>query len=143
MGILQPSDWKASWISIGTEKEVDGSKPAQYFRKAFTTAKKVKSARLYATALGLYQLHFNGARVTSDLFTPGWTSYNKRLQYQTYDVTSMLKGQNAIGVILADGWYRGNIGFSKQHNYYGNKLGPVSYTHLRAHETRHDLVCRL
>jgi len=122
MGILKPNEWKASWISFGAEKEVKASKPAQYFRKEFAVAKKVKSARVYATSLGLYQLHINGARVTSDLFTPGWTSYKKRLQYQTYDVTSMLKGQNAIGVVLADGWYRGNIGFSKQSDYYGKKL---------------------
>ncbi len=122
MGILKPTEWKASWISFSAEKEVNGSKPAQYFRKEFATAKKVKSARVYATALGLYQLYINGAKVSSDLFTPGWTSYKKRLQYQTYDVTSMLKGQNAIGVLLADGWYRGNIGFSNQHNYYGSKL---------------------
>jgi alpha-L-rhamnosidase len=122
MGILKPTEWKASWISFGAEKEVKGSKPAQYFRKEFTTAKKVKSARVYSTALGLYQLYINGSKVSSDLFTPGWTSYKKRLQYQTYDVTSMLKGQNAIGVVLADGWYRGNIGFSKQSDYYGNKL---------------------
>ena len=123
MGILKPTDWKASWISFGGEKEMNGSKPAQYFRKEFATTKKVKSAKVYATALGLYQLRINGAKVSSDLFTPGWTSYKKRLQYQTYDVTSMLKGQNAIGVVLADGWYRGNIGFSKQHDYYGDKLG--------------------
>jgi len=121
MGILKPTEWKASWISFGAEKEVKSSKPAQYFRKEFTTAKKVKSARVYSTTLGLYQLYINGSKVSSDLFTPGWTSYKKRLQYQTYDVTSMLKGQNAIGVVLADGWYRGNIGFSKQSDYYGNK----------------------
>lgn len=122
MGILKPTEWKASWISLGDEKEVKGSKPAQYFRKEFAISKKVTSARVYATALGLYQLYINGAKVSSDLFTPGWTSYKKRLQYQTYDVTSMLKGKNAIGVLLADGWYRGNIGFSKQNNYYGKQL---------------------
>jgi alpha-L-rhamnosidase len=133
MGILKPTDWKASWISFGDEKEAKGSKPAQYFRKEFSISKKVKSARVYSTALGLYQLYINGAKVSSDLFTPGWTSYKKRLQYQTYDVTSMLKEKNAIGVLLADGWYRGNIGFSKQNNYYGKQLAmllqlQVTYT---------------
>ena len=122
MGILKPSDWKATWITFGAEKEIKGSKPAQYFRKEFSVAKKVKSARVYATSLGLYQLHLNGAKVSSDLFTPGWTSFKKRLQYQTYDITSMLKSQNAIGVVLADGWFRGNIGWSNQNDYYGKKL---------------------
>ena len=122
MGILQPQDWKASWITFTNEKEMQGSKPAQYFRKEFEAAKKIKSARVYATALGLYQLYINGAKVSPDLFTPGWTSYKKRLQYQTYDVTPMLREKNTIGVILADGWYRGNIGFSKQNSYYGKQL---------------------
>jgi len=122
MGILHPSEWKASWITFGNAKEVKESLPAAYFRKEFSLSKKVKSARLYATSLGLYELHLNGAKVSSDLFTPGWTSYKKRLQYQTYDVTTMLKGQNAIGVVLSDGWYRGNLGWSKKGAYYGDKL---------------------
>ncbi len=122
MGILKPSEWKASWISYGNAKEVKEALPSQYFRKEFSLTKKVKSARVYATSFGLYELHLNGAKVSSDLFTPGWTSYLKRLQYQTYDVTSMLKEKNAIGVVLADGWFRGNLGWSKKGAYYGSQL---------------------
>jgi alpha-L-rhamnosidase len=122
MGILKPSEWKASWISFGQAKEVKEALPALYFRKEFTLSKKVRSARVYATSLGLYELHLNGARVSSDLFTPGWTSYKKRVQYQTYDITSMLKEQNAIGVVVSDGWYRGNLGWSKKGAYYGDQL---------------------
>jgi alpha-L-rhamnosidase len=133
MGILVPSDWKGEWISVGDEKEIQGSRPAQYFRKEFTLTKKIKAARVYLTALGLYELHLNGAKVSADLFTPGWTSYKKRLQYQTYDITSLLKRDNAIGVVLGDGWYRGNLGFSKQNSYYGKQLAlllqlQVTYT---------------
>ena len=122
MGILKPSDWKASWITFGKPKEIKESLPSQYFRKEFSLTKKVKSARVYATSLGFYELHLNGAKVSTDLFTPGWTSFNKRLQYQTYDVTSLLKDNNAIGVVLGDGWYRGNLGWSKRGAYYGNQL---------------------
>jgi alpha-L-rhamnosidase len=125
MGILSPSDWKASWISNGDKKDQKESKPAQYFRKEFSLSKKVKSARVYATSLGLYELHINGAKVSDDLFTPGWTSFNKRLQYQTYDVTSMLNDKNAIGIILGDGWYRGNLGWSKSGAYYGKTLAAL------------------
>lgn len=133
MGILKPSDWKGNWITFGNIKEVKESLPAQYFRKEFSLSKKVKSARLYATSLGLYELHLNGAKVSSDLFTPGWTSYKKRLQYQTYDVTPMLREKNAIGVVVSDGWYRGNLGWSKKGAYYGNQLAllvqlQVTYT---------------
>ena len=122
MGILEPESWKASWITLGSEPEVKGSKPAQYFRKEFTTAKTIKSARVYVTSHGLYQLFLNGKKVSTDLFTPGWTSYKNRIQYQTYDVTSMLQAKNTVGAILGDGWFRGNIGWSSQNGYYGSKL---------------------
>ena len=69
---------------------------------------QVAFARVYATALGMYELYINGRRVGDGLFTPGWTDYRKRLQYQTYDVTDMLKeGANAIGAVLGAGWYKG------------------------------------
>ncbi|MGE5393206.1 MAG: glycoside hydrolase family 78 protein [Candidatus Saccharibacteria bacterium] len=122
MGFLSPEDWKASWISMESEKQVTGSKPAQYFRKEFNATKKIQSARVYVTSLGLYQLFLNGKKVSDDLFTPGWTSYKNRIQYQTYDVTSMLQAKNTIGAILGDGWYRGNIGWVSQNGYYGSKL---------------------
>ncbi|NEW81600.1 MAG: family 78 glycoside hydrolase catalytic domain [Mariniphaga sp.] len=133
MGILKPTEWKGKWITFGKSKEVKESLPAQYFRKEFTISKKVKSARAYVSSLGLYKLNLNGAKVSSDLFTPGWTSYKKRVQYQTYDITSMLKGKNAIGVVLADGWYRGNLGWSDKGAYYGDQLAlivqlQISYT---------------
>ena len=123
MGILEPESWKASWISLGSEKEIKGSKPCQYLRKDFNTSnKKIQSARVYVTSLGLYQLFLNGKKVSTDLFTPGWTSYKNRIQYQTYDVTSMIQEKNALGAILGDGWYRGNIGWVSQNGYYGSRL---------------------
>lgn len=122
MGILEPESWKASWISMEPEKDSIVSKPCHYLRKDFTTSKKIQSARVFVTSLGLYQLFLNGKKVSTDLFTPGWTSYKNRIQYQTYDVTSMIQEKNAIGAILGDGWYRGNIGFQGQNSYYGNRL---------------------
>lgn len=129
-GLLNPAQWSASWITMENEKEMEGSKPCHYLRKEFSAAKKVKSARIYVSALGLYELYLNGEKVGDELFTPGWTSYNKRIQYQTFDVTNMLKAQNALGAILGDGWYRGNIGFSRQHSYYGNKLALIAQLHI-------------
>jgi len=121
-GILKPELWTASWITLPDETEEKGSKPAQYYRNEFSSSKKVKAAKVYVTSHGLYQLFINGKKVGDELFTPGWTSYNKRLQYQTYDVTNLLQKENAVGVILGDGWYRGNIGWSSQDGYYGKKL---------------------
>lgn len=126
MGMLKPELWTASWISMDNEKEMEGSKPSHFLRKEFSAPKSIKSARVYVSALGLYELYLNGKKVGDELFTPGWTSYKNRIQYQTYDVTSMLKTQNSLGAILGDGWYRGNIGFSKQHSYYGDKLALIA-----------------
>ncbi len=67
-------------------------------------------------------MYLNGKKVSNDIFTPGWTSYKKRIQYQTYDVTALIQPSNAIAAIVGDGWYRGNIGFQKQRAYYGEKL---------------------
>lgn len=141
MGILEPESWKASWITLGSEPDVKGSKPAHYYRKDFVTAKKVKSARVYVTSHGLYQLFLNGKKVGTDLFTPGWTSFNKRLQYQTYDVTSMLQAKNAFGAIVGDGWYRGTIGWSSQNGYYGSKLALLVQLQVNYTDGTSELVC--
>ncbi len=122
-GLLSASDWRAQWIEPGLQEDTATSPPAPMLRRAFRLEKPVRSARAYVTSHGLYEMRLNGTRVGEDLLTPGWTSYNKRLQYQTYDVTPMLKrGDNAVGVLLGNGWYRGNIGFSKQRNLYGDRL---------------------
>ena len=85
-------------------------RPASYLRKGFTLEQPVKRARVYATAKGLYALLVNGQPAASDLFRPGWTDYRDRFQYQSYDVTALLKpGPNALGVVLGDGWYSGYV----------------------------------
>ncbi len=125
MGILETSSWTASWITMKDEQKAASSLPSQYYRKEFSTAKKVSSARAYVTSLGLYQLYLNGKKVNDDLFTPGFTSYNKRIQYQTYDVTSMIGSKNAVGAIVGDGWYRGYLGWDGLRSYYGDQLGLI------------------
>lgn len=131
-GILNLDEWKASWITMKEEKS-DKSLPSQYYRHEFSTSKKISSARVYVTSLGLYQLFINGNKVGDQLFTPGFTSYKKRIQYQVYDVTSMLQKNNAIGAIVGDGWYRGYLGWQGDKAYYGDKLAllvqlKVNYT---------------
>lgn len=96
--------------------------PAKYFRKDFQLSKKIKKATLQASALGWYEMHLNGKRVGEDYFTPGWTDYNKRVYYNTYDVTDMVRtGANAIGAVLTDGWYAGHIGWGHKRDHYGSK----------------------
>jgi alpha-L-rhamnosidase len=123
MGLLTPADWRVSWIEPGLQEDVTASPPAPMLRRVFRLKQAVRSARAYVTSHGVYELHLNGARVGDEVLTPGWTSYATRLQYQTYDVTGLLRrGDNAAGVLLGNGWYRGNIGFSKRRNVYGDRL---------------------
>lgn len=122
MGLLSPADWKAEWIEPGFLEDTV-MRPSPLMRRQFNLAKKVSQATVFITAHGLYEAWLNGTRVGDACLTPGWTSYNKRLQYQVFDVTSQLKtGDNALGVILGSGWYRGNIGFSGQINVYGKDI---------------------
>ena len=124
MALLDASDWSAKWITPDRQEDTTRSQPAPMLRRTFTLDRTIRSARAYVTSLGLYEMELNGRRVGDELFTPGWTAYRKRLQYQTYDVTEHLQeGRNAIGVTLGDGWYRGFIGFVNQRNYYGDTLG--------------------
>ncbi len=123
MGLLNSSSWMAKWIEAGfTEDSVN--RPAQYFRKQFSLPKKIASATAYITAHGMYEALINGKRVGDAYLSPGWTSYNKRLQYQVYDVTALLNnGNNAVGVTLGNGWYRGFLAWGDNKNIYGKKLG--------------------
>jgi alpha-L-rhamnosidase len=122
MGLLSQSDWKAKWIEM--EGDTIRYSPAPHFRKEFPVEKSIASARVYVTSHGFYELHLNGKKVGDQVLTPGWTSYGKRLQYQVFDVTGMLlKGNNAIGAVLGDGWYRGTLAWGDNWAIYGKKLG--------------------
>jgi alpha-L-rhamnosidase len=125
MGLLNTDDWESEWIEPGFDEDISVSQPAPMLRSEFSLKTGIVSARAYVTAHGLlYEMHINGRRVGQDLFTPGWTSYNQRLQYQTYDITGHLQeGENAVGVWLGDGWFRGFLGWGDQRNSYGEKLG--------------------
>ncbi|HEY5967159.1 MAG TPA: family 78 glycoside hydrolase catalytic domain [Chitinophagaceae bacterium] len=120
---LNRTDWNAKWIEPGFVED-SINRPAQYFRKQFSSTKKIGSATVYITAHGMYEAQINGKRVGDAYLTPGWTSYNKRLQYQVYDVTGLLQnGTNAIGVIVGNGWYRGFLAWAGNKNSYGKNTG--------------------
>ncbi len=124
MGLLTAADWQVHWITADVEEDVSSPQPAHMLRGTFEVDGRVASARAYVTSLGLYEFYLNGERVGDEVLTPGWTSYDHQLQYQTYNVTDLIsEGENAMGVMLGDGWYRGYIGFRGQRNFYGEKLG--------------------
>ncbi|KAF2195871.1 glycoside hydrolase family 78 protein [Zopfia rhizophila CBS 207.26] len=128
-GLLRAEDWDGA-IPIAAERdtEVGGPKQPILFRKAFNVESKVTSARLYITALGLYDTEINGKRVGDHVLAPGWQSYNFRHVYDTYDVTDHINsGDNAIGVMIGEGWYAGRLGFGGgTRNIYGDTLGLLS-----------------
>ncbi|GAB4460332.1 MAG: alpha-L-rhamnosidase [Armatimonadaceae bacterium] len=117
-GLLNPADWQAEWIGSALSGGPQTTVPCPFLRCTFAPQKPVAQARLYATALGLYVCYLNGKRVGSDHFTPGWTDYHKRVQYQTYDVTALLNdGENVWGAILGDGWYCGHVEWRGRQRY--------------------------
>jgi alpha-L-rhamnosidase len=144
MGLLHPEDWKAKWVEphqrpVQKEKKLsiqealnwasdrkdrtyEELNPCPMLRKQFTAGSQIKSARIYATAHGIYSIELNGNRISNE-FAPDFTAYDKYLQVQTYDVTDQLvPGNNVIGAILADGWYAGRIGLTGDSCNYGDRL---------------------
>ena len=130
MGLLSQSEWKAKWIEM--EGDTLRYSPSPHFRKEFLTTKTISSARVYVTSHGFYELQMNGKKIGDQVLTPGWTSYGKRLQYQVYDVTNMLiKGNNAVGAVLGDGWYRGTLAWGNNWAIYGKRLGILFQLKIR------------
>ncbi|MBC8080644.1 MAG: glycoside hydrolase family 78 protein [Gorillibacterium sp.] len=111
MGLLEEADWQAHWIGIDSLPNDDttiaeGTVPApRYLRNTFSISGAVRTAVLYVTSLGVYEMHLNGKRVGDHLLAPEWTNYHKRIQYQTYEVTDILaSGVNSIAAVLGNGW---------------------------------------
>jgi alpha-L-rhamnosidase len=135
---LAPGDWAASWIGLGPVREdftppsqpgrpdavANALRPVPHLRRSFTVAGPVAAARLHVTALGLYEARLNGHRIGDAYLTPGWTDYDQRVLYQSYDVTDLVRaGENVLGAILGDGWYCGFVGFDAKRA--GAHYGPA------------------
>jgi alpha-L-rhamnosidase len=145
-------DGKAKNIKVAENSEVNivtqeifGGKAKTYFpsphlRKEFMLNGKIERAMLYATSQGFAEMHLNGKRVGDEYFMPGWTDYRKRIYYRSYDVTSMLKsGENTIGAILGDGWFRGNIS-NLGKNQYGKLIRLMSQLHVDYADGRSEII---
>ena len=98
-------EWKAKWV----KPAADPGDIVPVFGKTFQIKGEVKDARLFVTALGVYEASLNGERIGSFVLAPGWTSYYERLQYQEYDVTDMLKDENTLEILVGKGWYRSRM----------------------------------
>src|SRR5580693_6676414 len=129
-GLLEEADWSARWIGVAegerpaaeASRPAAGSRPAYWLRTTFD-APPAEAARLYITALGLYEAFLDGQRVGDVELAPGYTQYRARVQYQAYDVTPLVPpGRHVLAVLLADGWYRGQVGLPRAVDQYGRDL---------------------
>ncbi len=139
------SDWQASQV-IGelSDKQLGDPgqmpQPAVDLRREFALSEKVRSARLYVTALGSYRVYLNGSRVGADVLTPEFTDYRKRVLYQTYDVESLLaKGKNAIGATLADGWYGSGLTWVGMH-FFSPPNRFLAQLEIEYADSRHETI---
>lgn len=126
-GVLDNAEFKAQMITSDFPEEETA---CPIFGKTFALDKKVKKARLYATAHGVYEATLNGQTVGDYRMAPGWTSYHNRLQYQIYDVTELLAAENEIEITVGNGWYKGILGFYCQPNQYGTQVGAFAELHV-------------
>ncbi|MBL7497367.1 glycoside hydrolase family 78 protein [Frankia sp. CNm7] len=120
--LLRAADWSAAFVSPGQGSLVRGE---------FLARPGLRSARLYATALGVYEACLNGSVVGDHVLAPGWTAYHQRLRYQTFDVTGLIvEGPNCLGATVGDGWYRGRLGFEGKRAHYGDHVAFLAQLEL-------------
>ncbi len=121
-GLKDPDSLKDHFITAETAEDIKVSKGTYLRKKTISLKKEVKSAVIFSTAQGVYQLHLDGQKVSGDeLAPPGWTSYDHRLLYQSYDVTDMLSsGEHVLGAHLGSLWYKSTLSFLMIHNFYGD-----------------------
>ena len=134
LGLLDATDWQAEWVEPAEESDrPPGERPAVLLRTTFVVDRPITAARLYATAHGVYEAFLNGGRVGDAELTPGFTQYDARLQVQAYDVGAGVQvGANTLGVVLSDGWFRGQIGITRAADQWGSRtafLGQLELTH--------------
>jgi alpha-L-rhamnosidase len=130
-GLLDVADWRPDWVSPTADAGPAGARPAYRLRGEFTVERTVRRARLHVTAHGIYEAWLDGARVGTDELTPGYTEYGARTQVQTYDVTDRLRpGRHVLGALLADGWYRGQVGMVRAHDQWGDTTALLAQLQL-------------
>ena len=132
VGLLKPSDWTAQFVTPDEADDTNNPQPSPLLRKEFAVRAGLAQARLYITALGVYEAQLNGSPVGDHILAPGWTSYLHRLRYHTFDVTNSLReGPNAMGAMLGEGWFKGRLLFGGgRRNIYGDKLALLAQLEL-------------
>ncbi len=141
LALLRTEDWAGTaWIGSPHElaqpptprlrrRRQNTDRPSPLLRKEFEVEQgdDIAEARLYCSALGIYDVEINGTSVSEDRLRPGFTAYGHRIQHQTYDVSALLiEGRNTIGITLADGWWRGRVGVFRKPNNWGTNVAAIA-----------------
>lgn len=130
MGLLSNADWQSKWIAAEKD-EYETPLRSVYMRGSVDLPQPVKSATIYASGLGSYVLYINGKRVGKDFFTPGWTHYPEKIQYQAYDITELLnEGENALGAVLGNMWWSSGLGWKGADRYSEGPLQLLVQAHI-------------
>ena len=139
--LLDAADWCDVTMITGGLQNVDGPKRPLRFVKRFNLEQAPASARLYATAWGIYNVWINGSRLGDLVFSPGWTSYNHRLKFQTYDITDALRqGVNTIYADVGEGWFNGKLAWAGRRNVFGERNGFFAKLMIRQELSASSLV---
>lgn len=127
--LIQPSDWTSRFITLSETQDPTLAKRPYYIASTFELSEAQSQSgavRVYATALGVYELEINGVRVGDEILAPGWQSYKHRLHFQTYRIppASLRPGRNTIGAVIGEGWYAGHLTWDKgRRNLWGAEIG--------------------
>ncbi|KAK9424140.1 putative alpha-L-rhamnosidase [Seiridium unicorne] len=142
--LFERKDWSGSFITSSKRTALpEDGKRTEYFRpirlrKSFELKSRTSQARLYVTALGVYVAYLNGERIGEEHLAPGWTSYQHRLQYQTFDVSDLLhaEGENMLAIEVAEGWYAGRVVWGEGFTcFYGEEIGALAQLEIDSGES--------
>ena len=133
----QDEAWLANWIAADfTDNEIQ-----PLLAKDFSFSGKVEAARAYVCGLGIYELQINGKKAGDEYLLPGYHCYDYALEYQTFDVTELVRnGENTIGISLGPGWYKGDIVFDRYHNLYGDTMQAICELHITGKDGREAII---
>ncbi|WP_229736290.1 alpha-L-rhamnosidase [Novosphingobium endophyticum] len=133
--LLEQKDWVARPVSPRSNVGRSGTVAVPLLRRSFGVDKTVLQARLYVTALGIFECWVNGRPVSSELFEPGWTAYRSRHLFASYDVSDLLhEGENVLSAAIGDGWWRGNLTWMGRRAIYGDTTALLAQMEIKYHD---------
>lgn len=138
-GLLSQKNWKGKWITHNMEEKATA---CPIFTKSFHAKNvQINKARMYATACGVYEIEINGEKADDTFLAPGWTSYHNRLQYQTYDITQLIKtNENRVCITVGNGWYKGYLNGEGENAFYGDRVAFLGMIYIEYADGEKEII---